>query len=328
VALTVQVPVRAGDVGGWTDTWFAGHGRVCSLALEPGVTVAVVRREQPGVGIDLPDLGARFDLAEPPVEHRLVAEALHEAGVPDGVAVTVTAGVPPGSSLGTSASVCVGLIAAVDALVRGAIRPPAELARAAHRVEVGRLGRQCGVQDQLAAALGGALAIDVRYPHSAVEPVPVPPETGAALDERLAHLAYGGAHDSSAVHERVVAELEVEGTGAPRLQRLRNLADEAAAALRAGDLARWGAALTAATDAQRDLHPDLVSGDADALVDVARELGALGWKVNGAGGAGGSLTVLCPDRDARERLEQAAVDLGARPLGLRLAPHGARLVDP
>jgi D-glycero-alpha-D-manno-heptose-7-phosphate kinase len=47
------------------------------------------------------------------------------------------------------------------------------------------------------------------------------------------------------------------------------------------------------TEAQRNLHPDLVNPDAQRVIEIARNHGALGWKVNGAGGAGGSLTILC-----------------------------------
>ncbi len=46
------------------------------------------------------------------------------------------------------------------------------------------------------------------------------------------------------------------------------------------------------TDAQRRLHQDLVSRDAERVIDIARQHGALGWKVNGAGGEGGSVTIL------------------------------------
>ena len=46
------------------------------------------------------------------------------------------------------------------------------------------------------------------------------------------------------------------------------------------------------TDAQTQLHSELVGADAQAIIGCAREHGALGWKVNGAGGDGGSLTLL------------------------------------
>lgn len=47
------------------------------------------------------------------------------------------------------------------------------------------------------------------------------------------------------------------------------------------------------TDAQGRLHPALISTHAQQVIDIAQEFGALGWKVNGAGGEGGSITILC-----------------------------------
>ena len=47
------------------------------------------------------------------------------------------------------------------------------------------------------------------------------------------------------------------------------------------------------TDAQGRLHSELISRDARRIIDIAKKRGVLGWKVNGAGGEGGSLTLLC-----------------------------------
>ena len=49
------------------------------------------------------------------------------------------------------------------------------------------------------------------------------------------------------------------------------------------------------------MHPELISPDAARIIDIAREHGALGWKVNGAGGDGGSVTLLCGDRSSVKR---------------------------
>jgi len=328
-SVTVEVPVRACDVGGWTDTWFAGHGRVCSVAVEPGVRVVADAR--PGTGvvtIDVADYDERFEVMSAPAEHRLLAEAVREADAPGDVDVslTVSAAVPPGSSLGTSASVCVGLIAALDAL-GGGLRAPGPLAAAAHRAEAAGLGRQSGVQDQLAAAHGGANLVEMgRYPDARAVPVALSQSTWTALDDRLVHVAYGSPHDSSAVHEQVIAELSSEGSASPRLERLRHLADRAQQALVAGRLDRYGEVLTAATEAQRALHPSLVSDGAQQLIELARSVEALGWKVNGAGGGGGSLSIVCRDATDRQRLLDGAGALGHTPLTLSLASQGARVV--
>jgi D-glycero-alpha-D-manno-heptose-7-phosphate kinase len=54
-------------------------------------------------------------------------------------------------------------------------------------------------------------------------------------------------------------------------------------------------------EAQRRLHPALISPDADRIIKIAREHGAIGWKVNGAGGDSGSLTLLCSARSDAKR---------------------------
>ena len=329
-AVTVAVPVRACDVGGWTDTWFAGHGAVCSLAMEPGVSVR--GRRVPGVGevrIRLDDFGAAFTVGSEPREHRLIGEAVREFGPITGhdVELSVAAAVPPGASLGTSAAVCVGLIAALDALT-GQVRRPAELAAAAHRAESSRMGRQSGVQDQIAAAFGGANLIEVdSYPSSRVRRLVVGAGTRTMVDARLAHVAYGSAHDSSAVHDGVIARLVGEGRSSPKLEVLRALARRAAAALEAGDLTTYGSALRSATDAQAALDPSLVSDAAHQLIGAAERRGATGWKVNGAGGSGGSLSVLLSDAGHRRAFLEDTRRLGHVPLDLRLATHGAGLAS-
>jgi len=73
---------------------------------------------------------------------------------------------------------------------------------------------------------------------------------------------------------------------------MRQCAAAAARAVSAGHLDALAAAMSANTDAQRRLHADLVCADAERVVNIARAHGVAGWKVNGAGGDGGSLTLL------------------------------------
>jgi D-glycero-alpha-D-manno-heptose-7-phosphate kinase len=55
------------------------------------------------------------------------------------------------------------------------------------------------------------------------------------------------------------------------------------------------------TDAQGRLHSDLISADAHRVIAIAKQHGAIGWKVNGAGGEGGSLTILCGSSSFEKR---------------------------
>ena len=331
-------PVRVCDIGGWTDTWFARHGHVCSIAVRPGVTVraaAYPRARRPhAVVVDAVDFRERLVLcpgSEVPERHRLLAAVTDEARIPDDVAVelSVASGVPPGCATGTSAAVAVAVIGALDHLL--AIRRTRdEIAQAAHRVEVERLGLQSGVQDQLAAARGGVNHIEITdYPDARVHPIVMSDERRSELERRILLVYLGRAHDSSAVHDQVVAELADEGPGAPRLDVLRRCAERAIEALARGDWDAFGQVMVDSTDAQAALHPSVVSEDARRVVAVAEANGARGWKVNGAGGDGGSLTLLSGSGAAARRALARAVEETdpASVIPIRLSAEGLRCRD-
>ena len=307
--ITALAPIRICDCGGWTDTWFARHGRVFNLAIHPCAEVRIgvfpASPGRPPVVLDVVDYGDRYAPALLPDRwdrHPLLEAAVASVGLPHGVCIEarISSGVPAGAATGTSAAVTVALIGALWQLNGRPIDRRA-VARAAHEVETVRLGQQSGIQDQISSALGGVNDITMTsYPDAKVRPLVASAAFLAALERRLSVVLLGGGHSSSDLHRRVIGRLEGLGPECPELQVMRQCAAEAVRAFEAEDLAALGLAMSANTDAQRRLHDDLVCRDADAVIAAARAHGAAGWKVNGAGGEGGSLTLLGADSaDAR-----------------------------
>jgi D-glycero-alpha-D-manno-heptose-7-phosphate kinase len=323
--VTAVAPIRVCDMGGWTDTWISRRGKVFNIAVTPGVEVRVRTLEAGSIPhrivLELANFGDRygFELGQAPGRHPLLEAVIDHIGVPEGLAleIRVASEVPAGSSTGTSAAVAVALIGALDALARP--RSPLQVAQAAHRVEVERLGLQSGVQDQLCAAFGGVNFIEIDpYPEATRTGLQVPEPARQELERRLVLLYLGQAHHSSEIHERVIARLVREGEDSPALGELRACAVMARDAVLVGDLEGLGRAMSRNTDAQRRLHPELVSAQAQAVIDIAASHGASGWKVNGAGGEGGSLSLLGgPDPARRQSMECAL--LAADP-ALRVIP--------
>ncbi|TAK10969.1 MAG: GHMP kinase [Anaerolineae bacterium] len=328
-------PIRICDNGGWTDTWFARHGAVCHVAVTPIVQAQVetVARGtlQKRVWLAASNFGQAyyFDPGNGGYEkHPLLEAAIARIGLPDDVdaKITLHSRTPPGAGTGTSAAVCVALLAALDVL-RGGQLSLRDLAYEAYAVETEMLGRQSGIQDQLAAAYGGINWIEVDdYPQARVRPLALNLPFRKTLESQL-RLAYlGAAHNSSGVHEMVIREQEDLGPDSPRLETLRRTAAQARDALLAEDLPAYGRALTANTEGQMALHPDLVNDTARRLIEIAKAHGALGWKVNGAGGEGGSVALLAAGGTqdalvtaAKQELPQVAF------LPLRLSPGGVRV---
>ena len=329
-------PIRICDNGGWTDTWFAGHGKVFNIAVHPGVDVDVrvhaIDARPDRVVLNVQNYGDSYAFSPGalPGRHPLLEAAIDEIGLPDdlSVEIDITSDVPAGCATGTSAAVTVALIGALDALTTGCMTRR-EVAYAAHRIEVERLGIQSGVQDQLCAAYGGINYIEISpYPNASVSQLSVPDPVWNELEQRLMLLFLGRPHRSSDVHERVIAGLERNGGTSAHLDELRRAAERARDAVDAADFVALGKAMIANTDAQAQLHADLVGAEARTAIDVAAAHGALGWKVNGAGGEGGSVTLLCgPEEDDKDALLRALhkADPRFRKIPIRLSRSGLRV---
>ena len=307
-------PIRICDNGGWTDTWFAGHGKVFNIGVSPYVeaqiTVHPVGALPDRIVMHAENYSDRygFDPAVPPHHHPLLEAAIDQVGLPDdaSVEIGIFSEAPAGCSTGTSASATVALLGALDSLTPGRMTIH-EVATTAHQIEVDRLGMQSGVQDQLCAAYGGINFIEIfSYPHASVSQLRLPDTVWWELERRLLLVFLGYTHSSSEVHDQVIAGLATEGENSPRLEELRRAAEHSRDAVCAADFPALGRAMAENTDVQRRLHDCLVSPEADAAIEVAAGHGALGWKVNGAGGEGGSITVLCgPDMRVKRDLLRA-----------------------
>ncbi len=330
-----RAPLRINDIGGWTDTWFAGQGRVLNMAVAPPVEVQVKafenkEKRKKRVLVHTENYAESFWVhpEKPSVSpHPFLQHIISRLPPPDHLKLEVNlfSPVPAGISTGTSAAVCVALFGALSFL-RSPKISLAEIVRLAHRVETEDLKQQSGIQDQICAAHGGICFIKMhRYPHARVEKIVLGSSVLEELGRRLCLVYLGRPHLSSVLHELIIARLEGKGPEWQTLDEMRRLAVQARATLLAGDLESFGRVMTENNECQRGLYSGLVSPEADAVIDVARRYRASGWKVNGAGGHGGSMTILASRDDALKRKmtrEILTLGRGIRPLSASLSSSG------
>ena len=297
-----RAPLRANDIGGWTDTWFAEGGKVLNLAVAPPVEVGVKithlrEKKAERILFKVRDYGKTFRMnPDKPGKdpHPLLQAAAGMTAVPEDkeLTVSISSPAPPGSSLGTSASVCVALLGALSRSADLEVSAP-QVWKWAHKVETIQLGLQSGIQDQISASYGGVCFIDVfRYPEARVHRLKPSENFLRELNRRLLVVYLGKAHRSSDIHERVIRTLERGGKKNKSLDRLKDAAEEARHHIEKENLSGYGRCMIRNHECQRELHPKLISHEAEKVAAAARRYGALGWKVNGAGGEGGSMTVL------------------------------------
>lgn len=321
VIVESRAPARINDLGGWTDTWFSGRGAVLSVAVLPGAfcRVSLARNSPSGRGkvtLEVKDFADRysFDPVEPrPGRHPLIEEAVAFASRPSGVSaeLEIWSGMPPGCGTGTSAAMGVAIIGALEYARDGCVERE-RIWKEAHRVETELLGWQSGVQDQIGAAYGGISFIDIpRYPLAEVTGIEPADSILSEMEERILLVHMGESRKSSEIHDKVIEEITAKKRETDVLAALREIPVKGRLALMDGDLKGYGKAMIENTELQRALHPSLVPEEAERVIHLARGTGAWGWKVNGAGGSGGSLTVLMGgDREARSAFLDGIESMG------------------
>ncbi len=315
--INATAPIRICDLGGWTDTWFAEYGAVLNIGVYPYAEVQIYVyetdiKDKTEIVLDVENFGERYTLQTTFTEydkHPLLEACIDIMNLPSNLSfeVNLFSEAPAGCSTGTSASISVALLGALDMLTPGQ-HTPHEIASLAHRVETEKLGLQCGIQDQICASYGGICFIEMfRYPHASVSPVMLPNSTWWELERRLMLVYLGKTHSSSDIHKQVITRLEQPQSDKSVLDILRDSAHKGKNALLEGNFITFAKAMIQNTEGQMALHPSLVSDLAKQVIDLAKQHRAIGWKVNGAGGEGGSLTLLFDEHNKNKRTFKKAL---------------------
>jgi D-glycero-alpha-D-manno-heptose-7-phosphate kinase len=319
--IVTQTPLRVSLAGGGTDLeayWAERDGFAVSMAIDKFAFVIVRERFDDEIALNYTrkEIVSKVDS----IEHDLVREAMRMTGVERGVEVTLLSDVPAeGSGLGSSSSFAVGLLNALYAH-RGEAVAAERLAREACAIEVERLGKPTGKQDQYVAAYGGLCGLRFRGDGRVdVKRIPIPAEALRALESQL-HLFYTGrtrnAHAILREWTRHVPDRR------DVLDAIRALALVLRDELVRGDLHGLGPRLHASWELKRQLAPGISDPSIDAMYELARAHGALGGRLCGAGG-GGFLLVCCPP-DRQERLAKGMQDY--RRLPFRLERDGSKVI--
>ena len=213
-------------------------------------------------------------------------------------ALRIETDIPPQSGLAGSSALLTAIVACLLHYRGEAWRTPHTLAECVRQIEAQLLQVACGYQDFYMTVWGGlnlmefrdkqGLGADPNEPWATVEPL-----TGylRGVQIPLWLATTGGTRFSGAVHANLRARWESgERSVVDGMQRIGRLAREAKRALIEQDWTRLATLMNENYSIIRDLGG---SGESlDQLVACALENGALGAKLAGAGGAGGTIILL------------------------------------
>lgn len=334
--LIVRSPVRISFGGGGTDlpAYFERYGgAVLSAAIDKYFYSIVGARNDGRVQIISSDLRIveswsdirHLDIRNSGSALEIPLAVLKELGREVAVDLFLVSEIPPGTGLGSSASVCVNVLQAMSAYLKIPLSKN-ELAEKAFHIAAEVLGKPVGKQDEYAAAFGGLNFITFAPDGTTkVEPLPLNATLLGALQQKLMLFFTGSTRDSwTILREQDAASREPDGLAISSLHCIRDLAESMRRALLAADLAEFGRLLHEGWEHKKKVSNRISTPAIDRLYALARKHGAAGGKITGAGG-GGFLLLFC-EEDHQSAVRHAFAAEGIQEMNFAFDFVGSRVL--
>lgn len=252
---------------------------------------------------ETPDFDYQMDLAKGVIRRLNVAK--HKTGFD----LFTHTNCPPGSGLGASSTMVVALIGVFDEWLRlnmGAY----EVARLAFEIERVDLGIKGGKQDHYAASFGGFNFMEFKNGEALVNPLRVPASWIAELEYSLVLAYTGQSRVSSDIIADQIGNYERETEQAVLvLDRTKQMASRMKETLLTGRFARFGDLLDEAWEIKKQMSGRISNEKIESMYESARQAGARGGKVSGAGGGG--FMYFFAEFDKRHKVIDALQSAGA-----------------
>lgn len=301
--IITRTPLRISLLGGNTDfsDFYLKHGgAVLTTAIDKYVYCIITERLDPDIYVNWSKKEIVSKVSQ--IEHDLVRESLKVAGVQKGIEITFLSDIPAktsgGSGLGSSSSVTVGVLNALHYFT-GDIVGPGQLAREACDVEINKLKKPIGIQDQYIAAFGGLRLFEFNKDGTvASRQVEIKNGLLEDLDNSLMLFYTHRTRKASDILTHVKRNLAKESKA---LLRTKELAYEGYKALLAGKIEKIGQLLDEYWQLKKSLAGGVSDPEIDAMYAKAKKAGAIGGKIAGAGGGGFMLLMVPSDKRALVR---------------------------
>jgi D-glycero-alpha-D-manno-heptose-7-phosphate kinase len=319
--IIVQTPLRVSLFGGGTDFhsfFLAEGGCVLSFAIDKYIFVTIKRRfdQQLRLGWTRTEMVSSLN----DIQHELIREALRKTGINAGVEITTMGDIPSeGSGLGSSSTVTVGALHAMYTYL-GELVSAEKLAREACEIEIDRLGKPIGIQDQFIAAFGGLRFMEFTTKGEIItQKINLNTDISRQLNNNTMLFYTGFTRSANVILKEQSENIDRRLN---TLREMKQIAYTARSALLSGNLDEIGHLLRESWLLKKQLASKISNPDLDNLMETAMKAGALGGKITGAGG-GGFLLLYCP----YER--QAAVRTALRnlqELPFKIEPDGTKVI--
>jgi len=295
----------------------SGHGEVISCSLQKYMYIVI----HPYFHDKLRIKYSRTEDVESvnEIQHPIVRECLKLTGIDKGLEIASFADVAAGTGLGSSSAFTVGLLNALYAY-QGKTVPKLQLATEACKIEIEKLKEPIGKQDQFAVAYGNMNHIKFNKDETVdVLPIAITEETRMLLESKLRLYYVGGQRNSRDILSRQNGNLALNSRIFLSLKKSLEVLEIMKRAINKGNIEAIGPILDACWLKKKEFASGITSARIDRIYCEARQRGATGGKLLGAGGAG--FLLLCHDDH-----DDLTKSLNLRYLPVKLDREGTKIL--
>lgn len=323
--IVVRSPLRISLGGGGTDlpSYYREHeGFLIAAAIDKYVYITLHQTFVRELIIKYSKMERVTSIDQ--VEHPIIREALKHVDVAaPHLEITSMADIPAGTGLGSSGSFTTALLKALHTLKKNLIHPR-ELAEEACHIELNLLKEPIGKQDQYIAAFGGLTCFRF-LPTGNVEawPLKIDQDTLYSLEDNL--LLFFTGYSRSASNILIEQDKKSQAKDQDMIDNLhfiKELGFKSKAALEKGDLHTFAELMNVHWQHKKKRSNNMSNDQINQWYDIARQNGAIGGKMIGAGG-GGFLMFYADDK---VQLRHAMREAGLHEVRFRFDFAGTQVV--
>ncbi len=257
------------------------------------------------------------------IQHEIVRETLRFLKIKQPLEISSMADLSAGTGMGSSSSYTVGLLRALNAMLRRHISVE-ELAEEACKIEIDLIGKPIGKQDQYAAAFGGIIALDIdTLGNVKVTRLSIDHETIYELENRLMMFYTDIQRDANEILSEQSEKAKVNEDVAIRsMHRIKEIGKEIRSAIERDDVTALGKLMHEHWLEKKKISARMSNPSIDKWYEKAMANGAIGGKLMGAGGGG--FLLFCVKSEGRKRLRKAMEAEGLRYMDFQFDWEGSK----
>ena len=315
--IRARVPVRVSYSGGGTDISSYINKlptAVLSSTINKYCTASVIIRKDNEIHITSKDLNLKYkaeklDLIEFGDDLDLIKAAIKIMQPSYGFELETYAEFDPGTGLGGSSAVVASVLGALNYFRNEQQLDIYQLADLAYQVERIDMKIEGGWQDQYATTFGGFSWIEFSQNEVLVSPLKLNRDTQLELEYNLMLFRLGGSHNSSIIQKKHIDALE-KNNNYETFAEMFKLAKRMKDALLKGKVKLFADMLHESWLKKLEMNKSVTNNFVTDCYNTARNLGALGGKLLGAGGTGYLLIYSSPLY--QKKIKIALEEKGAR----------------